>query len=136
MKSHNYAFFAARLPIGLSFFGHGLVRLPKLDQFSGWMLKTMEKSFLPPELISPFSYALPVLEFAIGLLIIIGLFTRQSLFAGLLVMSTLIFGSTTIENWDAITGQLVHAGYLAVLLFMIGHNNFAVDNLFAKKGYS
>ncbi|RZJ67595.1 MAG: DoxX family protein [Flavobacterium sp.] len=136
MRTHNYTFFAARLPIGLSFFGHGLVRLPKLDQFSEWMLKTMEKSFLPPELVSPFCYALPVLEFPIGLFIIIGLFTKQSLFAGLFVMSILIFGSTTIENWDAITGQLVHAAYLGVLLFMVGHNSFAVDNMFKKSEYS
>ena len=136
MENFKYGYFAARLPIGLSFFGHGLVRLPKLDGFGQWMVKTMEPSMLPVEMVRPFSYVLPVLELAIGLLVIIGLFTRYALLAGIFVMSALIFGSTTIENWDAITGQLVHAAYFAVLLYFIGHNTFAIDEIFRKRNYA
>ncbi|RZJ72232.1 MauE/DoxX family redox-associated membrane protein [Flavobacterium sp.] len=132
----KYWYFAARLPLAFSFFGHGLVRLPKLDKFSDWMLTSMEKSILPAELVRPFSYALPILEFAIGLLLLLGLFTRQSLFAGLFVMAILVFGSTTVENWDAITSQLVHAGYFAVLLYFVSSNTLAVDNFFVKKVYA
>jgi len=129
MTHYNYAYFAARLPIGLSFFGHGLVRMPKLDDFAGWMVSSMADSMLPAEIVRPFAYILPVAELLIGLLVISGFLTRQALLAGIITMSILVFGSTTIEDWGAITGQLVHAAYFAVLLWLVPYNAIAVDNL-------
>jgi thiosulfate dehydrogenase [quinone] large subunit len=110
-------------------FGHGLVRLPKLAGFSNWMVGSFEKSILPLSLVRPFSYALPILEFTIGLLLITGLFTRIALVAGALVMIVLIFGTTLIENWDAITSQLIHAAFFAIMLQFIQYNSYALDVL-------
>lgn len=121
-----------RLAIGASMLGHGLVRLPKLDGFSKWMVGSFEKSLLPGVLITPFSYALPVAEFVIGLLLVAGLFTRPALIAGGLVMVLLIFGTAMIENWEAIPSQLMHAAFFAVLLHYVAVNGFALDNLFKK----
>ncbi|WP_236564852.1 DoxX family membrane protein [Flavobacterium sp. MK4S-17] len=64
-----------RLLLGISFFGHGLVRLPKLNMFSGWMVKTFENSMLPQALVLPFSYMLPFAELITGALLLIGLLT-------------------------------------------------------------
>lgn len=130
--NNKYAYLIARLAIAASMFGHGLVRLPKLAGFSKWMLGNFEKSFLPTALVTPFSYALPIAEFVVGLFLLIGLFTRQTLIAGGLVMVILIFGSTTIEDWSAIPSQLIHAAFFAVLLAFIQHNSFAVDKVFKK----
>lgn len=55
MKNFKINYFFLRLPIAISLFGHGLVRLPKLEMFSGWMLKTMETSMIPTFLLVPFS---------------------------------------------------------------------------------
>jgi thiosulfate dehydrogenase [quinone] large subunit len=121
-----------RLAIGASMLGHGLVRLPKLAGFSKWMVGSFEKSMLPGVLITPFSYALPVAEFVIGLLLVAGLFTRPALIAGGLVMVLLIFGTAMIENWEAIPSQLIHAAFFAVLLQYAAVNGFALDNLFKK----
>ncbi len=110
-------------------FGHGLVRLPKLAGFSNWMVEKMAKSFIPDALVVPFSYALPIAELVIGLLLIIGLYTKQSLQAGLLVMALLIFGSSSTESWDAITPQLIHAGYMAALLLLVHHDRFSADTM-------
>ncbi|MBD3581447.1 DoxX family protein [Flavobacterium selenitireducens] len=129
MTHYNYAYFAARLPIGFSFFGHGLVRLPKMEDFAGWMVSAMENSMLPAEIVRPFAYVLPIAELLIGLLVLAGLFTRQALFAGIMTMSLLVFGSTTIEDWGAITGQLFHAAYFAVLLWLVPYNSVALDKL-------
>lgn len=118
-----------RLAIGASMFGHGLVRLPKLAGFSSWMVGSFEKSMLPLALVRPFSYALPILEFTVGLLLITGLFTKASLIAGALIMVALIFGTTLIESWDAITSQLIHAAFFAVLLQFVQYNTYAVDSL-------
>lgn len=119
----------ARLPIGLSLLGHGLVRLAKLSAFSQGMVSSFEPSFLPQSLVSAFGYILPFLEFAIGLFLIVGLFTRQALVVGIVIMAILIFGSSTIENWNAITAQLIHTGYLVALFFIIDENPFSIDHL-------
>ncbi|HVU53743.1 MAG TPA: DoxX family membrane protein [Puia sp.] len=125
-------FLLLRLAIGASMFGHGLVRLPKLAGFSHWMVGSFEKSMLPLSLVTPFSYALPILEFAVGLLLITGLFTKAALITGALVMVILIFGTTMIESWDAITSQLIHAAFFAVLLQFREYNTLAVDQLLKK----
>jgi thiosulfate dehydrogenase [quinone] large subunit len=133
MINNITTFLLLRLAIGVSMFGHGLVRLPKLDKFSAWMTGSFEKSMLPHALVVPFSYALPILEFLIGLLLIIGLFTRQTLIGGALVMILLIFGTAMIENWDAIPSQLIHIAFFAILLNHVAvYNKYAVDNLIRK----
>ncbi|WP_219921403.1 DoxX family membrane protein [Rufibacter sp. XAAS-G3-1] len=86
MKNAPFAYLLAHLPLALSFFGHGLVRLPKLDKFSQWVVGEFQGSMLPSALVQPFSYVLPLLELLIGLLLLIGLFTRSALIAGALVM--------------------------------------------------
>lgn len=123
------AYLLTRLAIGTSMFGHGLVRLPKLEGFSHWMVSSFTKSMLPEALVTPFSYLLPILEFIIGILLIIGLFTRSALAAGCLVMIVLIFGSSMLENWDAIPSQLIHVAFFAVLLHFIPGNTWAVDQV-------
>ena len=128
----NWAYLLCRLAIGLSFFGHGLVRLPKLTGFSNWMMGQFSKSYLPDFLVLPFSYVLPVLEFASGLLILIGLFTRQGLLLAGAVSLSLIFGTTMIENWEALPSQLIHVAFLAVLLAYLPLNTYAVDNTLKK----
>ena len=129
---NSTAFLLLRLAIAASMFGHGLVRLPKLNGFSQWMVSSFEKSMLPSALVTPFSYALPIAEFTIGLLLLIGLFTRVSLIAGGIVMIALILGTTLIENWEALTSQLIHAAFFAVLLSFIQYNTWAVDNILKK----
>lgn len=123
------AFLLLRLAIGASMFGHGLVRLPKLNGFSHWMVGLYEKSMLPSALVTPFSYTLPILEFLIGLCLLTGLFTRVSLIAGGLVMIVLILGTTLIENWDALGSQLIHAAFFAMLLHFIDSNSWALDRI-------
>lgn len=117
MNNTKITFFFLRLPVATSLLGHGLVRLPKLTAFSEWTQATMEKSFLPSFLIIPFSFALPIVECIIGLMLLFRFGIRYSLYASLLLMSILIFGSCSIENWSAIEAQLLHAIYLFGLLF-------------------
>ncbi|TWV93024.1 DoxX family protein [Chitinophaga pinensis] len=132
MINNTTSFLLLRLAIGASMFGHGLVRLPKLDKFSAWMVGSFKDAMLPSALVTPFSYALPIAEFLIGTLLIVGLLTRQALVAGGIVMILLILGATMIENWEALVSQLLHAVIFAVLLSSISFNSYAVDNLLKK----
>ncbi|MDR2238133.1 MAG: DoxX family protein [Chryseobacterium sp.] len=112
MKDFKTAFFFLRLPVAISLAGHGWVRLPKLQVFSEWMLGTMEKSAIPAALIVPFSYILPVAETLIGIALLVGFKTKYTLYSALVLMSILIAGSCSIENWSAIEAQLLHSFYL------------------------
>ncbi|KGO91338.1 DoxX family protein [Flavobacterium subsaxonicum] len=116
-----------RLLVGMSLFGHGLIRLPKLQGFSAWMVKQFQNSPLPQELVTPFSYILPFAELVTGALLLAGLFTRYALVAGALIMITLIFGSSMIEDWAAIPSQLIHGFIIALLLNYIEANRFSAD---------
>jgi thiosulfate dehydrogenase [quinone] large subunit len=113
---NSVAYLFTRLAIGMSFFGHGLVRMFKLNGFSHWMVGQFQKSYLPEALIIPFSYILPFAELIVGVLLLIGLFTREAAIAGAVVMLVLIFGTTSIENWEAIPTQLIHVAFLVVVL--------------------
>ncbi|MGE9313377.1 DoxX family membrane protein [Niabella sp. CJ426] len=115
MNHFKTTFFFLRLPVAVSLLGHGLVRLPKLAGFSNWMVGTMEKSVIPPALIVPFSYFLPIAEALLGLALLVGFKVRYTLFASITLMSLLIFGSCSIENWSAIEAQLLHAFYLMAI---------------------
>ncbi|MFC7345121.1 MauE/DoxX family redox-associated membrane protein [Chryseobacterium zhengzhouense] len=112
MKDFKTAFFFLRLPVAVSLLGHGLVRIPKLQTFSEWMLTTMEKSAIPSALIVPFSYILPIAEAILGILLLINFKTKYTLYVSLALMSILIFGNCSIENWSAIESQLLHSFYL------------------------
>ncbi len=121
-----------RLAIGLSAFGHGLVRLPKLNKFSSWMVAGFEKTMLPRALVLPFSYILPIAEFAVGLLLLLGLFTKPAVIAGVTIMCILIFGTTMQENWEAIPTQLIHVAFFAVLYQFLSSNEISIDKLVKK----
>jgi len=117
----------ARLAIAASMFGHGLVRLPKLQGFSNWMVESFSTSIMPLALVKPFSLVLPIVEFITGLLLIAGLFTRTALIAGSIAMLALIFGSCLIEKWEWVTFQMFYGLYFALLLAYINHNGYSVD---------
>lgn len=116
-----------RLLLGMSFLGHGLVRLPKLEKFSAWMVDSFSKSMLPEALVTPFSYILPIAEFITGVLLLAGLFTRSALVAAAVIMLALIFGSSMIEEWNAIPSQLIHGVIAVYLLNTIESNRLSAD---------
>lgn len=110
--------FFLRLPIAITLLGHGLVRLPKLATFSDWMVQQMENSILPNFLVVPYSYLLPIAEAIVGLLLLIGYQMRITLYASIVVVASLMIGSSSVENWGAIQSQLLHGFYLAFVLWV------------------
>ncbi|MFC3161633.1 hypothetical protein ACFOEQ_27210 [Chryseobacterium arachidis] len=90
------------------------------------------KSMLPQSLISPFSYILPVAEFTIGILLILGIFSPKVIIAGFVVMIILMFGTCLIENWEALPSQMMHAIILVVLYQFISANSISLDQFFKK----
>jgi thiosulfate dehydrogenase [quinone] large subunit len=124
MKDFKTIFFFLRLPIAVSLAGHGLVRIPKLQTFTEGMVKSMEKSAIPEALMTPFGYILPFLEAIVGISLLIGFKPKLTIYAAISLMTILIFGSSSVENWSAIEAQLLHSLYLFVLLWFYLKYNF------------
>ena len=81
------AYALLRIVFGVNIFFHGLSRLlGDHAAFLAYLSQQMAKAPLPKSLLPPVTAALPWGEGTIGLLLLLGLFTRFALVAGSLVM--------------------------------------------------
>ncbi|MCV7032016.1 DoxX family protein [Mycobacterium sherrisii] len=122
-----------RLTIGASFFGHGVVRMPKLGAFHAHLTGEFTKSYLPGFLVSGCGYLLPFAELIIGVLLLIGALTRAAAVAGVLSMIILVIGATSIEHFDVVVEQLVHAIMLSAVVALREYNRFSIDELLTRR---
>jgi thiosulfate dehydrogenase [quinone] large subunit len=127
LTNSELAFVLGRLLLGINFLGHGLVRLPKLAAFRGGLVKQFASTWLPSVLVELFATVLPFVEFGIGLLLLLGLFTRPVLALGMFVMMALVFGSSQQEKWDAVATQMVYGIFFLLLLRHVDHNRYCLD---------
>jgi thiosulfate dehydrogenase (quinone) large subunit len=98
------AYALLRIVFGVNIFFHGVSRLVgDHAAFLAYLSQQMAKAPLPKWMLPPFAAALPWTEAAVGLLLLLGLFTRFALVAGSLVMIALMAGITLAQNlgWRA-----------------------------------
>jgi thiosulfate dehydrogenase [quinone] large subunit len=118
--SQRHAYLLLRLFTGLDFFGHGFARIftgTHLSGFAEGMVKSMSISPLPPSLCLATGYAVPIIEVFVGILLLLGLFTRFTLTLAFLLMFVLMFGVTMKQDWTAASQQMLYGFILAILLF-------------------
>ena len=117
-----------RIGLGINMLMHGLVRIPKLGAFVAKTSGGFSGTVLPEVVTQAFLYTLPFVEFASGLLILLGgRFIKWGYFVGGLTIGALLFGTTLKEDWAGAGGQLVYviAFYLALRgLDDAGRNRF------------
>lgn len=130
MKNEEFSYFLARVPIGVSFLCHGLVRLPKLDAVSRRVADSFVPTILPESLVRPFAYILPLLAFIIGIFLLIGLFTRFALVLGIIVVVLLIIGLSLLQLWDSVFIQVIYGAYFAILYRYLYLNRVSLDRSF------
>ena len=126
MLHRTSAYALARLPIGLSLFGHGLVRLFKLEAFAGGMADSFSDTLLPYGLVWAFALVLPFVELLLGLLLLLGIAMRVTSAATVGLILVLIFGSCLQENWSAVATQMFYGLYAAVLHLFAEENGYAL----------
>ncbi|MBS1519353.1 MAG: DoxX family protein [Bacteroidetes bacterium] len=131
-KNPGRTYLMARLPIAVSMLGHGLDRIPKIQVFSDHLVSQFSKSILPVKLVSPFSMTLPFIELGVGILLILGLFTRFACVVGLITMLALIFGSCLIEQWDNVLFQMLYSLYFVMLYYYAFYNRYSFDRLLGR----
>ena len=129
MKLNNFelAFVLGRLLLGVNFLMHGLVRLPKLAAFSAGIEKEFAAAPLPPALVSAYAHALPFAEGGVGLLLLLGLWTRPALVAAMLLIISLVFGSSLLEKWSLVGDQLLYGLYVITLVLHLQRNRLCLD---------
>ena len=127
----GYAIF--RVTLGLNMLLHGSMRLiTGLGAWEATQAKLFEGALLPLPLVHGFLYTLPFFETLLGVLLILGLFTRQALIAGALMILSLIFGTGVRQVWDSVGAQMIYAAWYYLMIARIGDNWLALDNARAK----
>jgi thiosulfate dehydrogenase [quinone] large subunit len=119
-REQHQAYVLFRLLTGLDFFGHGFARIftgAHLSGFAQGMVKSMASTPLPSSLTLASGYAIPCVELLIGILLLLGLFTRYTLILAFLLMFVLMFGITLKQDWSIAMQQLMYGLVLFLLLF-------------------
>lgn len=129
MENRKSAYALTRLPIGVSFFGYGLIRFTKLEAFAQGMAESFNTTFLPNELVLIFAYARPFIEFLIGLLLTLGVAIRKTTVAGVALICILIFGSSLQKNLSAVTKQMFYGLYFSILHLFAKENRYSLLEL-------
>ncbi len=99
------AYAALRIAFGINMAMHGVNRfLAGVGQFAAKMAQDFSATVLPRWMVLAFGEVLPFVELAIGILLLIGLWTRWTLLSGMAVIAALMMrlGSTA----RAATGRL------------------------------
>jgi thiosulfate dehydrogenase [quinone] large subunit len=124
----SLAYGLLRMSLGVNFAGHGLIRIYQgVGVFATATAEHLAKSPLPHGLTLGFSYVIPFLEAILGIVLILGIFTRATLACGAVFMMALTIGVTANQQWDVASEQLIYSVVLFLLLYLIEHNGLAVD---------
>lgn len=126
----SLAYVLLRIIVGINYFNHGFTRLGNIPGFANAMVGAMEGAWMPEPLVRITAFLVSPVELVVGLLLILGLFTRIALTATFILMAILMYGVTIVQNWDAATSQLVYTIVLFILLAGAGYNRFALDSVF------
>jgi thiosulfate dehydrogenase (quinone) large subunit len=117
-----------RVVFGVNIFLHGLSRLlGNRGDFLAYLSKQMAHAPLPQFLLPPFAAVLPWVEAAVGLLLLLGLFTRVALLAGASLMVVLMIGASLAQNWDVAGIQLIYCVIYFLLLTYRERNLYSCD---------
>jgi thiosulfate dehydrogenase [quinone] large subunit len=123
------AYTILRLSFGANILLHGLSRLLNgRAAFLAYLTHYFEHSHLIPASSLPaFGAVLPWVETTLGLLLMLGLFSRFTLFAGALVMTVLVIGTNLAQDWLVSGLQLIYCFLYYYLLIHLDQNMMSLD---------
>ena len=126
------AYALLRSTVGVTMLVHGTNRIAHgVEPFAADMARDFVGTILPHSLVHLFGLTVPLIEAAIGALLILGLLTRLCLVTGALLMIVLVFGTTLREQFMIVGVQLIYAAIYFILIFNLRHNRLSLDNSWA-----
>lgn len=131
---HQEASYALlRVTLGTIFLTTGIVKfLFGIGNFAAG-LQTQFAGKLPIFMVIPFAYALPFLEVTVGAFLLLGLFNSLALIAAGLLLMTLTFGKTAVNDSATVAGNLVYVLINFVLLWLADYNGYSIDRMRQRK---
>jgi thiosulfate dehydrogenase [quinone] large subunit len=127
LLDRKLAYLMLRFTLGLSILMHGLVRLPHLSVFADTTVRLFAETPLPAIIVRPFALSLVFVESIVGLLLLLGLWTRWALLVGALSMASLVFGTALRSDWNTLAIQMLYASIYAALIAAREYNFYSVD---------
>jgi thiosulfate dehydrogenase (quinone) large subunit len=123
------AYTILRLSFGANILLHGLSRiLNGRPAFLAYLNHYFEHAHLVPAGMLPvFGAILPWVETTLGLLLMLGLFTRFAVIAGALAMLVLVIGTNLAQDWVVSGLQLIYCFIYYYLLVHLDENRFSLD---------
>jgi thiosulfate dehydrogenase [quinone] large subunit len=123
------AYAILRLSFGANILLHGLSRiLNGRPAFLAYLTHYFEHAHLiSPGMLPVFGAVLPWVETTLGLLLMLGLFSRFTLIAGALVMTALVIGTNLAQDWLVSGLQLPYCFIYYYLLIHLEQNTMSLD---------
>jgi len=130
------AYTILRLSFGANILLHGLSRiLNGRPAFLAYLTHYFEHAHLiSPGMLPVFGAVLPWVETTLGLLLMLGLFSRFALIAGALVMTGLVIGTNLAQDWLVSGLQLPYCFIYYYLLIHLEQNSLSFDAWFGIGG--
>ena len=128
-SSLQLGYFFFRIMLGVNLFFHGFMRV--LTGLSAWeqpMAATFADTYLPMTLVHIALYMIPFAEIILGVLTLLGLFTRWALIGGVLFFIVLMYGHTARQNWSGVHICMHYGLYYWILLVLQSQNWLSLDN--------
>ena len=134
-QDHCLAYALLRVAFGFNIMFHGIARLLVGHAgFMAYLTHYFEKvPAMPAGFLNLFGWILPPVETALGLLLVLGLFSRFAMIAGFCVMVMLVFGTNLAQDWIVSGLQLIYCIIYYFLLVRRDLNTIAVDSLFQRQ---
>jgi thiosulfate dehydrogenase [quinone] large subunit len=131
------AYTILRLSFGANILLHGLSRvLNGRPAFLAYLNHYFEHAHLiSPGMLPIFGAVLPWVETTLGLLLMLGLFSRFTLIVGALVMTGLVIGTNLAQDWLVSGLQLPYCFIYYYLLIHLEQNTISVDVLIGMGGH-
>lgn len=129
-----WAYTILRLSFGANIMLHGVSRLlAGHAAFLAYLSHYFEKTPLVPASVLPsFAWVLPPVETLLGLLLVLGLWTRFALIAGGLVLAMLVVGTNLAQDWNVAGLQLIYAFLYCYLLVHRDRNVVSIDGIMSR----
>ena len=122
-------YFVLRLMLGINLVFHGIMRpITGTSAFVETWVPTFADTFLPLSLVRFSLYLIPPAELIVGILTVLGLFTRWALIGGVLIFALLLAGHSVRSNWGGNHLVMQYVLYYAVLFGLRSQNWLALDN--------
>jgi thiosulfate dehydrogenase (quinone) large subunit len=123
------AYTILRLSFGANILLHGLSRvLNGKAAFLAYLTHYFEHAHLVPAGMLPiFAAVLPWVETTLGLLLVLGLFSRLALIVGGLVLAVLVVGTNLAQDWLVAGLQIPYCFVYYYLLIHLEQNRMSLD---------